>query len=67
MPGGFTVAWSFGTATQCLPASQALGQLVGEILQVTFADEDQIMVFTLVLHSPCGELAGMLTVCTDPC
>lgn len=61
---GFTVAWNFGTAAQCLPASQALGQLVGEILQVTFADEDQIMVFTLFLHGPCGEPAGGLMVCT---
>lgn len=67
MLGGFTVVWSFGTAARHLPASQALGQLVGEILQVTFADEDQIMVFIPVLHGPCGELAGVLVVCTAFC
>ena len=64
MLGGFTVAWSFGAAAQCLPACQALGQLVGEILQVTFAGEDQIMVFILFLHGPCGAPASVLMVCT---
>lgn len=67
MLGGFTVAWRFGAAAQCVPASQALGQLVGEILQVTFANEDQIIVFILFLHGPCGELAGVFMVCTVSC
>lgn len=65
MLGVFTVAWSFGAAAQGLPASQALVHFIGEILQVTFADKDQITVFILFLHNPCGELAGVLTVCTD--
>lgn len=63
MLGEFTVAWSFGAAAQHVPASQALGQLGGEVLQVTFADKDQITVLIPFLQGPCGEPAGVLVVC----